>query len=134
MTTTHDPEMARLQQLEADGILRVLPTPIITVWANHADGGYSGISPANDREWLRTLEREGHAITTDSRHWGPTNHRIAGIGVGHDDARFAETGGREGSMAAYYENGDAFGGRWWEDTDRHFSTGVKYYGCTSTVR
>lgn len=92
------------------------PAPIITVWTHH-DGSFGGISPVDHEEATRRLERDGHAIVTDSRYDRPSNHRIVGVGVGHDDALFCETRGRD-SMAAYYENGDAFGGRWWETTSK----------------
>lgn len=97
----------------------------ITVWSHHG-GSFGGISPGNEREFVDSIKRHGHAIVTDSRHYRPSNHYIAGVGVGHDDAMFAEAGT---SQAAYYESGQAFGGRWWEDTDNSFSVGVKYYGC-----
>lgn len=106
--------------------------PIVTVWSyidpKTDNAGPSGWSPADADRFVYDLELSGHAITTDSRYERPWNHHMIGVGVGHDDAIFAETGGRV-SMAAYYENGEAFGGRWWENTGEPFSTGVKYYGC-----
>lgn len=97
--------------------------PIVTVWTWHS-GGLGGISPGTDRHFVDAVARHGHAITTvGSKDW---NHHVAGIGVGHDDAAFSEGGV---SQAVYGENGEAFGGRWWEDTARSFSTGRKYYGC-----
>jgi hypothetical protein len=75
----------------------------------------SGIGGCIDpeREWKRNIEQFGHAIVIDDdrreRSW---NHRIIGVGVGHDDARWAESRFGDGSMAAYYENDDkCFGGR-----------------------
>lgn len=56
-------------------------------------------------EFTRRVEAEGYAITKDYRGSEPWNHRVIGVGVGHEDARFAETGQ---SMAAYYENGESF--------------------------
>lgn len=108
------------------------PDPIITVWTYHGDDGlaYGGISPSDDREFVRAIETYGHAAVTDSRYARPSNHNVASIGVGHDDARFSETGGREGSMAAYYENGDAHGGPWW--TPGSFA-GRKHYGTTAAA-
>lgn len=93
----------------------------ITVW--HADhrSGIAGPDPQQD--WVNFVQAEGAAITeTGDKPW---NHHMIGVGVGHDDARFAESGGTEGSMAAYYENGEAFAGRWWEDTS---NIGSRYYG------
>lgn len=103
---------------------------MVIVWTYH-EGSFGGISPANDREWTRAVARDGHAITTDSSHRTITNHRIAGVGIGHDDASFCEAGTSE---AAYVENGEAFGGRWWEDTESPFSVGVKHYGCADRSR
>lgn len=105
----------------------------VTVWSYHADGrpAMSGISPGDVDEALRRLERDGHFILTDGRYQRPSNHHVIGSGIGHDDAEFAESGR---SMAAYYENGEAHGGRWWEDTDDPFSTGVKDYGCADRSR
>lgn len=102
--------------------------PIVTVWS-HKDldeaqprfSGMSGGCPV--AETIRQLATEGHAILTDSRRHRPTNHHIIGYGVSHDDASFAETGGRT-SMAVYYENGAAFGGAWWETTS---ATTRRYY-------
>lgn len=72
--------------------------------------GISGGGPESDlRAFKRALERDGHATTDNGRR--PTNHYIASIGVGHQDATFAETGA---SMAAYYENVNA--PRWFEPT------------------
>lgn len=81
---------------------------------------WSGMSPADEAEFVAQITRHGNATTDNG--YRPTNHFIVGVGVGHDDARFAETGS---SMAAYYENGDAFGGRWWEGA----SFG-RYYGAS----
>lgn len=77
----------------------------------------SGTSPAGAYEFVFHLVRHGYSITQRyaSR---PTNHRIIGCGVGHDDAQFCEErqGSGYGSMAAYYENGEAFRGeRWWDE-------------------
>lgn len=54
------------------------------------------------------LEHDGYLITENTRN-RPWRHRVIGCGVGHDDADFAEVGR---SMAAYYENGEAWGGSW----------------------
>lgn len=96
----------------------------LTIW--RGAGGTSGSDPL--RYWLEAIARYGHAVVDDSRS-RPTNHRIIGVGVGHDDARWAESRFEEGSMAAYYENGAAIDGPWWADTDKPFSVGRKYYGC-----
>lgn len=101
------------------------------IYDNQGRPGWGGISGGDPvEEFVRTIQRYGHA-TVDEAGSRPTNHYIAGIGIGHQDDRFAEIGQ---SMAAYYENGEAHGGlRWWEDTDQHFSIGVKHYGCQSKV-
>lgn len=101
--------------------------PVITAWAIYPDGGRGGTSPAGLSEVLHRLEDHGHVILTDSRYARPINHNLIGVGVGHNDAVFAETGE---SMAAYYEQHPHQ--RWWEDTGSAFSTGVKYYGCRPT--
>lgn len=86
---------------------------------------YSGIGCANldvnVHDWLYAFSTFGHAITVPYDYWRPWNHHVIGCGVGHDDAEFAETGR---SMAAYYENGEAWGGRWWESPK---NTARKYY-------
>lgn len=94
--------------------------------------GSSGVSPGSEREWIDCVERYGHAITVPWSAPTPMNHHMIGVGVGHDDARWAESRFIEGSMAAYYENGEAFGGaRWWDETDGGHSTrrphARKYY-------
>lgn len=96
----------------------------VTVSRYHDDGGLGGISPAGVPEFLRALEVNGHAIVTDSAHHRPSNHYIIGIGVGHDDAKFCESGT---SHAAYLENGEAFGGRWWEDDPDRCGSSLAYY-------
>lgn len=87
-----------------------------------------GISPAGIPEWVDRIERDGHAVTYVPT-LQPYAHRVSGAGIGHDDAAFCERRDGDGSMASYYENGDAYGGRWWEDTDSPLSIGVKHYGC-----
>lgn len=101
-------------------------TPILTIWHNNVGrpvecvglpegyAGRSGISPftvdtdeAEARtvaEWVRTVERYGAAIVTDSRHRRPINHHVIGVGCGHDDADWAESRFLEGSHAAWHEN------------------------------
>ena len=65
------------------------------------------------KSFKRTLETKGYVKAEDTLTPRPWNHRVIGVGVGHDDADFAEIGR---SMAAYYENGEAFDGkRWWDD-------------------
>lgn len=96
---------------------------IVTVWSYGTNGSLSGMSGGDPVDYfVRDLERYGHSITTVGTR--PSNHRMIGVGIGHDDAEFAESGR---SMAAYYENGEAFGGRWWED-DRPFSPKRYYTG------
>ena len=74
------------------------------------DALFSGIGPGTVREFSRAISRYGHAITQCSLD-RPWNHHVAGVGVGHDDAEFAESGT---SHAAYLESGEAFGGKWRE--------------------
>jgi hypothetical protein len=75
--------------------------------------GRSGISPFDpdsDRaveEFVRTLDRYGHAILVDDRTQRPTHHHVAGCGSGHDDADWAESRFQEGSQAAWHENGES---------------------------
>lgn len=95
------------------------------VHVNGQDFLYSGIGTAeeevNVENWIYAVLETGHAITVPYDFWKPWNHHIIGCGVGHDDAEFAETGR---SMAAYYENEDPWGGRWWESP---YGAGRKYY-------
>jgi len=78
---------------------------------DHGGGVFTARLEEDLRNFKRMLEREGFVIGEDTRGNRPWNHRVIGFGVGHDDADFAETGR---SMAAYYENGEAYGGeRWW---------------------
>lgn len=102
---------------------------IVTVWSYAEDGGLSGISPADPSHYVRDLDRRGHAITTVGSR--PSNHHVIGVGMGHDDAEFAEAGR---SMAAYYENGEAYRGRWWEDDHPVFGIGPKHYGTEVAQR
>lgn len=82
---------------------------IITSWTygpreagqRREDASFAGISPANAERVAYDLRRDGHAILTDDRTSRPWHHNVAGCGVGHNDAEFAEAGR---SMAAYYEN------------------------------
>lgn len=85
-------------------------TAYTTVISWHADGGYSGIHPANHIEFARRVEQEGHAITGAMRASGYRERCRA-----HDDALFCEGGS---SMAAYYENGEAFRGDSWITDER----------------
>lgn len=61
-----------------------------------------------EAEAARRLRRNGCLVTEgpQERSW---NHHVIGVGIGHDDARFAETGA---SMAAYVENEASI--RWWD--------------------
>ena len=79
--------------------------------------------------FAHALDTYGYAVVEQSSYLRPWNHRMIGTGVGHNDARFSESGGAEGSMAAYYENGQTFDGSKWWDTDDFSSEGVRYYGC-----
>lgn len=86
-----------------------------TIYSHHvyADGteGFSGISGGDPVEaFVQRLASDGHAIVGDGgdRHsWRRVCSKFS-----HDDAKFAEAGT---SQAAYYENEDAFGGRWMEN-------------------
>jgi hypothetical protein len=94
---------------------------IVTVW--HADGrsGTSGGPEGSDvARAVQLLKDEGAVITKVG--YPPANHYVIGVGVGHQDADFAERGD---SMAAYYENGEAFGGRWWEPSPYSYPTGAR---------
>jgi hypothetical protein len=83
--------------------------------------GCSGISPFNvgspdederfAAEFAYTVERYGAAAVENNDAPFSSNHHTIGCGVGHDDARWAESRFLEGSMAAYYENGEPFDGR-----------------------
>lgn len=97
-----------------------------TVVVGTAAGG--GVSPSGVADWVRNVDNHGHAVTYVPT-LEPTAHRVSGCGMAHNDAAFCERRGDDGSMASYYENGAAYGGRWWEDTDSPLSVGVKHYGC-----
>ena len=83
-----------------------------------------GIGPGTVGLWAEAIGRYGHAITraAGARPW---NHNA--IGLGHDDATFAETGT---SMAAYYESREAHGGPWWQPGAWH----RRYYGPPGETR
>lgn len=76
-------------------------------------GNHTGRISSSDNDFAQNyfnqcLQFYGYAIgetNPSDRSW---NHRVIGVGVGHDDAAFAEVGD---SMAAYYENGQAFWSR-----------------------
>ena len=94
---------------------------IVTVW--HADGssGTSGGPEGSDiTRAVRLLETEGSVITKVG--YPSANHYVIGVGIGHNDADFADQGR---SMAAWYENGEAFDGRWWEPSTLSFPTGAR---------
>lgn len=90
----------------------------VTVWSYKPDAGeaitagslFSGISPGSVSYFADAIESHGHAILKSAGS-DPWNHNVAGCGVGHNDAEFAESGR---SMAAYYESGEACGEAWWE--------------------
>lgn len=87
------------------------PSTTVSRYSFAADGtieSYGGIFPAGPTEVARNLRDHGHAITGELSASGYRERFRA-----HDDARFCESRGAEGSMAAYYENGDAIGGRSW---------------------
>lgn len=110
----------------------VIVAPILTIWHNNigrpiqlwegqiyeSRGGISPFLPGTDEavaEFVRTVERYGAAIVTDDRTSLPTNHHVAGVGVGHDDADWAESRFDPAhSEAAWHENGTPV--RW--STDR----------------
>ena len=83
---------------------------IFTVWTYHG-GSFGGMSPSHASDFVRAIANHGHAIVTDNRTIRSCAHHVSGSGLGHDDAKFSENGD---SMAAYYENGEGFAGRWWE--------------------
>ena len=116
-----------------DRIIRDSAGHAVTVWSYKPEPGehirarslgcgthFSGTSPGNVALFADAVDRYGHAILRGTDR--PGHHYVAGCGVGHDDAEFAETGT---SMAAYYDSGEAFGGPWWEDKSRYGSR--KYY-------
>lgn len=107
-TTTYrpNPTVGSYRTHDFDGALRER-----SEWS--WSGTHSGDEDRTIAELVRSLERHGHATTEGSIASRPSNHHIIGLGVGHDDAEFAEVGR---SMAAYYENGDALDGRrWWDE-------------------
>lgn len=60
--------------------------------------GYSGSFDMTE-VWLGTLYKTGAAIARTGE--TPWNHRVSGVGGGHDDAEFAERGR---SQVAWAEN------------------------------
>ena len=102
----------------------------VTVWSDH-DGLFSGVgcNRLDDqvKEFARNVDRDGHAITSVGT--GPWNHHVIGVGVGHDDAEFAERGR---SMAAYYEN-ERPEGPWWDNLDGLFGLRGYYDPSPATV-
>jgi hypothetical protein len=122
----------------------------VTVWAwkpkagEHIgpDSGWSGIGPYATEEATQVLRQRGHMIIYSGDR--PSNHHIIGIGLGHDDAEFAEAGR---SYAAWCENGDAVDGRWWEEhlflyergrhtgpADRHFRYSEQVAAARTALR
>lgn len=91
----------------------------LSIWRPDRTSGRSGYD--NEGEWVRTLRRDGAVIVIDDNH-RPWNHHVIGVGVGHDDADFAETGR---SYAAYLEN-DRQDGPWWDNLDGFFGTRRDY--------
>lgn len=105
-------------------------TQTVTVW--HADGhtGISGGPEGSDiARAVQLLHDEGAVITKVG--YPPANHYVIGVGIGHQDADFAERGD---SMAAYYENGDAYDGHWWEPSKLSFPTGARKTYADAGVR
>lgn len=88
--------------------------PIPCVGLPDGYAGRSGISPFDPlseeavAEWVRTVERYGAVIVTDNMADRPFNHYVIGIGGGHQDADWCESRFEEGSMVAYYENGESW--------------------------
>lgn len=98
--------MTTILQIGHNNIGRPVPCPGLT-------NGYQGRSsvspfqpddPRTVQEFVRTLDRYGAAIVTDSRTIRSSNHHTIGVGVGHDDADWAESRFEEGSQAAWHEN------------------------------
>ena len=102
----------------------------VVIGSHNEHGNWSGVSGMVDpvARFVEEIERKGHATVEPIAFAKPWNHRVAGVGVGHNDAEFAETGR---SMAAYYENGESITGRRWWDADewssvrKHYHTEVK---------
>jgi hypothetical protein len=75
--------------------------------------GRSGLSPFDPdsdttvAEFRRTMERFGHVIVESNRASRPINHHIIGVGAGHNDADWCESRFKEGSQAAWAENGES---------------------------
>ena len=90
-----------------------------TVGDSRGGGTFCGRFDHDVEKFSRTITERGHVVTYDGQST-PWNHHVIGVGVGHDDAAFAETGR---SMAAYYENGEASQGRWWDipHVRRHYT-------------
>src|SRR5687767_8571521 len=86
------------------------PATILTLSRANRSHGVSGMSPytpgdADTAEAFRQhLYRYGHVIVTDSLRVRPINHRVAGVGGGHDDATWAECRFQAGSRVAWEEN------------------------------
>lgn len=78
----------------------------ITIWKPDHSAGISGGDPIE--EFIRVIDHHGGAITEVG--FGSWNHRVIGVGGGHSDAEFAETGR---SHVAWIEN-DRASGPWWE--------------------
>lgn len=68
---------------------------------NTGPGSVSGGHPLG--YWLEAIDRHGHAVLDVPSYAQPWYRRVIGCGIRHDDAVFAETGGRV-SEAAYSEN------------------------------
>lgn len=93
-----------------------------------SDGAPSGIGGGIDeqKQFVADLCRYGHAMVIDAHRGYSDSRGVWDARVAHDDAAFAEVGR---SQAAYYENGEAFGGRWWESNSRVVRRGV--YGAAA---
>ncbi len=119
-----------ISYLDALGAPRVLDarSQVTTIYSYHpiaSEPGrsqmlYSGLGPATTGLITRYIERDGHAIIENTGRNRTWNHRAGGIGITHDDARFAESGC---SMAAWHESPAAWQGPWWQAPGgglRHF--------------
>lgn len=107
--------------LDADGRTTTAYSYKPDLLGEQRDYLYSGIGPAMVGLVVRDLARLGHSIIESTGRDRSRNHRIIGVGIGHDDAEFAETGR---SHAAYEESAARWGGPWWEQPGggaKHFA-------------
>lgn len=90
-------------------------TPVMppAVWNADASAGISGGNHERQlAEWVYRFHRDGAVGTASWGAYGAWRNCAGGPRgiVAHDDWRWAASRFTEGSMAAYYENGDALDG------------------------